>query len=393
MIELLRSFVIDHITSFGGTLYGAKWVLVGVTVLMCVLAYYIAKVSLYFVERLVVRSPGHWDDDLLNERMLRAMAQLAPAIFVYNVLPIIFYGDMYLPSWIMVGTEFYILWAVVHIFTIFINNLYHALAKRKSTQDYAVKGIFQMMRLVAVCVGVIIGLSILLGREPTAILTTIGASAAVLMLVFKDTILGLVASVQLTANKMLKRGDWIEVEKLNVNGEVIDVSLTTVKVRNWDNTISTIPPYTLVSDAFRNYEGMRESGGRRVYRSIYIDVNSIRFCSAEEINKLADAGMLEGVEVDKAGKMVNIQLLRSYIEAFLKQDARVNQSMLSMVRELDPTPHGLPLQMYFFTASTEWVTYEHSQSDIFDHIYAVVNMFGLRIFQSPAGADLQTFKG
>ena len=245
-----------------------------------------------------------------------------------------------------------------------------------------------MLKLIIIGVGVIIGVSILIGRSPVTIITALGASAAILMLVFKDTIMGLVASVQLTANNMLHRGDWIEAPKHGANGEVLDVSLTTVKVRNWDNTVTTVPPYSLVSESFKNYEPMRTSGGRRVDRAIYIDANTVRFCPADELASLEAEGWLEGLDIDTASRFVNLRLLRNYLEHYLATNELVNPDLLHMVRQLDPTPSGLPLQLYFFTRSTVWQEYENAQSDIFDHVYAVISRFGLRIFQTPAGADL-----
>lgn len=387
MLETFRTFIIENVATIGGQ-FAADAVLLVSTAVGAVVTYFLAKWLLRGLEIVVLRSPSEWDDDLLNERMLRAMAQLAPALTVDWALPAFFTGQSGFPDWLGMLTSLYILWAVIHMITIFIGNLYNALARRDAMKVYAVKGIFQMLKLVTMGVGVVIGLSILLGKEPTAILAAIGASAAVLMLVFKDTILGLVASVQLTANSMLHRGDWIEADKYGVNGEVIDVSLTTVKIRNWDNSVATIPPYTLISDSFRNYQAMRDSGGRRVDRAILIDVNTVRFCTASEIEALAGKGLLDGLEINGAEGVINLQLLRRYLERFISTDSRVNISMLHMVRQLAPTPTGLPLQLYFFTKQTAWKDFEAIQSDILDHVYAIVNEFGLAMFQSPAGTDI-----
>lgn len=359
-----------------------------VIAVVAVATYYITKGMLYFIDMLVAYTPTTWDDDLLTHRLLRAVAQLAPALVVNKLLPTLFVESPVMHHWTKVFTAFYILWAVVHLLTIFTGNLYIAFSHRSSFRRYAVKGVFQMVKLVLIGVGVVVGASIIVGKSPTAILTAIGASAAVLMLVFKDTIMGLVASVQLTANNMLRRGDWIVADSHGINGEVEDVSLTTIKVRNWDNSISTIPPYTLVSDSFRNYQAMRDMGGRRVDRSILIDVNTISFLSTESIERLRGHGFLEGVSSDALAEPINIKLLRYYLEHFLTHDKRVNHKMLTMVRQMAPTTAGLPLQLYFFTHSTGWKDFEHVQSDIMDHVYAVVQEFGLRLYQSPAGTDL-----
>lgn len=388
MFEAIREFLADHITCTGATtIIGI--LLLAFTAIMAVVAYYIVKRLLELVEHIVRRSPTDWDDDLVDMRLLKAVSQLAPAIIVRWVLPGFFGSDPVSFHWLSAVTSLYIVWAAVRVVTILIGNLYRALAQRPKYKYYAIKGIFQMVKLIVIGLGVIIGISILIGRSPVTIITALGASAAILMLVFKDTILGLVASVQLTANNMLHRGDWIVADKHGANGEVVDVSLTTVKVRNWDNSITTVPPYSLVSESFKNFEPMRVSGGRRVDRAIYIDVNSVRFCTSEELSSLSEEGWLDGLDIDMAARTVNLGLLRNYLEHYLATCELVNSGLLHMVRQLDPTPSGLPLQLYFFTHTTEWQAYEKAQCDIFDHVYAIIGRFGLRIFQTPAGNDLK----
>ena len=387
MFETIREYLAEHITCAGApTIIGL--LLLVATGVLAFAAYYVVKKLLEIVERIIYHSPTDWDDDLFNMRLLKAVSQLAPAIMVRWALPGFFGSDPKSFYWLSAVTSLYIVWAAVRIVTIFIGNTYSALAARPRYKFYAIKGIFQMLKLIIIGVGVIIGVSILIGRSPVTIITALGASAAILMLVFKDTIMGLVASVQLTANNMLHRGDWIEAPKHGANGEVLDVSLTTVKVRNWDNTVTTVPPYSLVSESFKNYEPMRTSGGRRVDRAIYIDANTVRFCTADELASLEAEGWLEGLDIDTASRVVNLRLLRNYLEHSLATNELVNPDLLHMVRQLDPTPSGLPLQLYFFTRSTVWQEYENAQSDIFDHVYAVISRFGLRIFQTPAGADL-----
>lgn len=366
------------------------WILLAGIALTAVAAYYVSKIVLYGIGYLVDKSPTKWDDDLIDHRFLRAVSQLAPALVIDRLLPAFFRAnEIDYVHWIKVLTSFYILWAIVHILVIFIGNLYVGMSNRKRTQPYAVKGIFQMLKLVVWGVGIIIGISILIGKEPVAILTALGASAAILMLVFKDTILGLVASVQLTANKMLHKGDWIVVDRHGANGEVEDVSLTTVKVRNWDNSVTTIPPYALISESFRNYQPMRRIGGRCIERSIYVDANSVRFCTPAELNELDRRGWLDGIDVSKASEQVNLTLFRRYMEKYLGKHKDVSKQMLKMVRQMPPTPAGLPVQLYFYTPKTGWKDYEHLMADIFDHVYAVIGIFGLRVFQSPAGADVR----
>lgn len=243
-----------------------------------------------------------------------------------------------------------------------------------------------MMKIAVVCVVAIIIISILIDKNPGYILTALGASAAVLMLVFKDMIMGLVAGVQLSANDMLRPGDWISMPKYGADGSVLEVTLTTVKVRNWDMTITTIPPYALVSDSFQNWRGMQESGGRRVKRSIYIDMRSISFVPQEQQEEFKEKGWLDNIEREDH-IVVNLHVFRNYLEDYLRHHPRVNKDLTIMVRQLQPTVQGLPLELYFFYAGTEWLPYEHLQSEIFEHVFAMLPNFGLRVFQSPMGID------
>lgn len=391
MIESLQTYIAENITPVCGPAASSALLLASLA-LAAVAAYYIAKLLLILLEKAVLRSPTDWDDDLLNSRFTRGVSQLAPALVVAVLLPRLFSAQSHLLQWIHILTRLYVLWAVVRIVVIFIGNLYEAFARRENLKLYAVQGIFQMLKLVVIGLGIIIGISILINKTPVAIITALGASAAVLMLVFKDTILGLVASVQLTANQMLHKGDWISVPGHGANGTVEAISLTTVKVRNWDNSVTTIPPYSLVSESFNNFEPMRSSGGRRVSRAVYIDVNSVRFCPENEISRLRRQGWLDGLDISDDARIVNLRLFRDYIERYLATNRNVNSDMLYMVRQLDPTPSGLPVELYFFTRTTEWKDYEHIQCDIFDHIYAVAGEFGLSIFQTPAGKDLTHLK-
>lgn len=386
MIETVKSFLNEQMGGAANSVAVDAVILTGIA-LVAVVSYFLTKGVLYLLDHAVRRTETTWDDDLLNHRLMRGVAQLAPALIANSMLPMFFDDTTAFHHWAKVLTSFYIVWAVVHVVNVCFSNLYTALSRRPAFKSYAVKGVFQMCKLVTIGLGVIVGLSLLVGKTPLAIITAIGASAAVLMLVFRDTILGLVASVQLTANRMLHKGDWIVAPKYDVNGEVTDVSLTTVKVRNWDNSISTIPPYSLVSDSFRNYQAMREAGGRRVERSVLIDFNSVRFLQDSEIEELSNKGFIDAGAAEEASGEANVTLLRRYMERYLAQNSAVNHDMIQMVRELDPTPQGLPLQLYFFTRVTEWKQFEALQSDVMDHFYAIVAKFHLRMFQAPAGSD------
>lgn len=385
MFQQFSEFLAMNITGAGSGVIIGVILLTGIA-LAAVIGYFLTKWTLELFEKLISRTKTKSDDDLLNPLMLRAISQLTPAIVVNWLLPGLFGTSVSAIKWLTALTSLYILWAAVRIVTIFFDNLYNAFLHRRRFRAYAVKGIFDTFKLIAICIGVIVGLSIIIGKSPVVIITALGASAAVLLLIFQDSILGLVASVQFTANKLMTRGDWIEDKSHDINGEVIEVSLTAVKVRNWDNSVSTVHPYALMKGSFRNYQPMRRSGGRRVDRSIFIDLNTVRFLTADELTPLRDEGFITDEEM--SARQVNLKLLRSYLERYLVNHDNVRHDMTTMVRQLEPTPSGLPLQLYFFIDNVAWEAYEALASDIFDHVYAVVSLFGLHMFQTPAGTDL-----
>jgi miniconductance mechanosensitive channel len=246
-----------------------------------------------------------------------------------------------------------------------------------------------MIKLVVTCVGAIIIISIIINKSPLALLTGLGAGTAILMLVFQDTIKGLVAGVQLIANDMLRPGDWITVPKYGADGDVLEVTLTTVKVQNWDKTITTVPPYALINDSFQNWRGMFDIGGRRVKRSINIDMNTVRFCTEAEMEKFKQQEWMKDFEA--TGKEeVNLYIFRHYVEYYLRNHPKVNQKMIMTVRQLQPTAEGIPIELYFFSADTGWLNYEHLQAEVFDHIIAMLYIFNLKVFQKPSGTDMQS---
>lgn len=386
MTESINTFLEEHITGPHSTAIIQALELAGIA-LCAFLSYYIFLRLESVIVRLIKRTSTKWDDDLLNQKFIRAFSMLMPALFVAWALPKFFDSSDSSINWVRILTRCYILWTVIFIIWTLLGNLLTAFSRRKRLRPYAIKGVFQMVKLLVVGIGLILTVSIIANRSPLSILMLLGASAAVLMLVFKDTILGFVASVQLTANNMVKKGDWIVAENHGANGEVTDISLTTVKIRNWDNSITTVPPYSLISESFKNYQPMRTSGGRRVDRSILIDANSVRFCTPEEIHRLEERGLIRGTAATEATTMINLRLLRDYLEDYLAGHEAVRNDMLLMVRQMDPTATGLPLQLYFFTSVTEWKAFERIQSDIFDHVYAVIQEFGLKIYQVVGDRD------
>ncbi len=335
------------------------------------------------------RTVTDWDDDLLNPHVLKAFSQLMPAICVAILLPGTFHLGEKFHAWIVRLTELYILWASIHLIIVFLRGVQAALDRRELLRQHNLEIVRQTIVLIIVIIGIIIGLGILINRDPLAILAGLGASAAVLMLVFRDTILGLVAGVQLTLNQMLAPGDWIVANKAGANGEVIEIKLTTIKVRNWDNSIVTLNPYTLFTDSFQNYNAMRQSGARRVSRSIYIDQTTIRFSTPEEIRSLRDEGLIDESVTDET-RIVNLTLLRRYMERWLESNPLVihegtgRPELTLMARQLQPTPQGVPFELYFFTSLTQWKPFEHLQADVFDHLYAMIPRFGLSAYQAPS---------
>lgn len=332
-----------------------------------------------FIHRLTAKTKAKWDEALFNRRLLIAFSRLLPPIIWYLFLPMAFATTPTLLLILQKACLIYLVVTTLRLISTFLSTLYELSSNHEKLRHRPLKGIYQMVQLIAILVGVIIMISILIDKDATTILAGLGASAAVMMLIFKDSILGLVAGIQLSANDMLRPGDWITMSKYGADGYVIEVSLTTVKVQNFDKTITTLPPYALVSDSYQNWRGMWENGGRRIKRSLFIDMNSIRFCpSAAEPASVADQA---------ADAPVNLRLYRQYVLDYLERHPHVKNDMMKMVRQLPSTPQGLPLEVYCFADTTEWVEYERIQDEIFDHLIAVLPRFGLRIYQQPAGAD------
>ena len=324
------------------------------------------------IHKITTRTKAKWDDYLFNTEMMKAFTRMIPPIMLYILTPLAFSKSPQLLNFILKVCLIYLDIVTILLIGTFLNSLYNISSEHEKLRNRPLKGIYQMIKLITITIGIIILISILMDQDPTSILAGLGASAAVLMLIFKDSILGLVAGVQLSANDMLRPGDWITMNKYGADGYVIEVSLTTVKVQNFDKTITTIPPYALVSDSFQNWRGMRETGGRRIKRSINIDTNTIHFCNKKtNINE----------------RIVNLAIFRNYITDYLNNNPKVNKDLMIMVRQLQPASEGMPLEIYCFSDTPEWIPYETLQSEIFEHVMAMAKEFNLRIFQRPAGTD------
>lgn len=365
-------------------------------------------------KRLAKRTRNTWDDLIIERRIIHKMMHIIPAVLVYILLPFAFSSEEN-PQILLLLQRFCLIY-IIGVSLRFINaslNIIHEIYNRKETfKNKPLKGFIQIIQVMVFFIGFIFIISVLINKSPVSLFAGLGASAAILILVFKDTILGFVAGIQLSANDMLRAGDWITMEKYGANGTVIEVTLNAVKVRNFDNTITTIPPYALVTDAFQNWRGMSESAGRRIKRSIHIDMNSVGFCTPEmlekfrqiallrdyidtkeeELHRYNEAHHLDGSIRVNGRRQTNLGVFRAYLLRYLQSLPEVNKQLTYMVRHLQPTDTGLPIELYFFSSVKEWVPYENLQADVFDHILAVIPEFGLSVFQNVSGSDLRALR-
>ena len=392
-----------------------RWVVLGFIVAIAFVSDFVCRqLLLRVVKRIVARTKATWDDILFEDRVLRRLCHIVPPVLIYFLLPLAFPPESGMVAFVLKLLLIYVIAVVLRFVNAFLKALHDVADQKEELQGKPLKGLMQTGQVIAFFVCIILIISILIDKSPARLLAGLGASAAILMLVFKDSIMGLVSGIQLTANDMLHVGDWISMSKYGVNGRVTEVTLNTVKVRNWDNTIVTVPPYLLISDSFQNWRPMQDSGGRRVMRSVNIDMNSVRFCTPEMLDRfrkirllkdyideterlIAESNEQAGVENDPEPvnglHQTNLGVFRAYLERYLRSLAGINQEMMLMVRQLQPTEKGLPVELYFFSKVTEWTVYEKVQADVFDHVLAVIPEFGLRVFQNPAGSDVRDMKG
>jgi miniconductance mechanosensitive channel len=384
--------------------------------ILCSISFYIAKnYVLVLIHKLTTASKNTWDDVLFEHQVFSRLSLLVPFILLLLLTPYFLAADSLLANVLITfaktGLCFQIAYTISSVLNV-INNIY----QQTATERYLpLNSTLQVIKLVVYLVATILAISQILDRSPLYLLSGLGALTAVLILVFQDTIKGLVASIQISANRMVAPGDWIELPKYGADGDVIEIGINTVKIKNFDNTITTVPTYALTSDSFKNWRGMFSSGGRRVKRAIVIDVGSILFYNQEQLEALASVQLITDYLADKKAEiqkqtsemvsnstitastintrqLTNIGTFRAYINAYLKQHPKVHHEMTCMVRQLPATEVGLPLELYFFSSDQNWVNYEAIQADIFDHLYAAAPLFGLRVFQHPSGFDWQSEK-
>jgi len=363
------------------------------------------RVVLSIVRVLVRRSKTNWDDFLLERRFFSRLAHITPALVISGTAYLFADAQAAIERFAMV----YMFLAGLGVFFAFLSALEDIYGTYQISKNRPVRGYVQLVKIIVAVFVILVAVSTLMDRSPLILLSGLGAMTAVLLLIFKDSILGLVASIQISMNDMVRIGDWIEMPKFGADGDVIDITLHTVKVQNWDKTITTIPAYALISDSFKNWRGMSESGGRRIKRSISIDMSSIKFCDEEMLDRYQkyqlitdyvksrrtevtadnESRKIDTSELINGRRLTNIGTFRAYLGEYLRQNKDITQEMTFLMRQLQPTENGLPLEIYVFSADKDWINYEGIQADIFDHLLAALPMFDLRVFQRPSGHDFQ----
>lgn len=432
-MKIVYRFILDYVREFSGLDFLAKPVAALTCLTIIVLAAGIAhfltrKILLQIVSRIAKRTKTTWDDILIKNKVFKGLAHLAPAFILYftsdfsfptlhqefstldpsviETLSLDYY--LSLAGFLATVSRIYFILIIVYVSNSFLN----AVLDIYNTTDYShhrsIKGYLQLVKIFIFFMAGILIISILLDKDPTVLIAGLGAMAAVLLLVFKDTILGFVASIQLSANDMLKIGDWIEMRSRGADGTVTDITLNTVKVQNWDKTIATIPTYALVAESFSNWKGMEESGGRRIKRAVNIDMASVKFCDSDMLNRFEKFEIIRDYVKEKEREIseynlskhipdedvisrrrqTNVGIFRKYLEVYLHNHPMIRQDLTFLVRQLHPTSKGLPIEIYVFSKDIRWANYEAIQADIFDHILAVVPEFELKVFQEPTGADI-----
>ena len=387
---------------FSGQWY-TSYLLIG---MLCLVAYFItSRILLRTVSHLFKKTSTKFDDILIEQRVFNKLPFLVPLVILYNSKDLLYWNNL---------LDRVILSTIALIFLYSLNALINALNEMFKLTDlskkFSIKSYTQIGKLLINIFGIIVVIAVLTGNSPVYLLSGLGALTAVLILVFKDTILSLVSSVQISSNDLFKVGDWVEAPQFGADGDVIDIALHSVKIQNWDKTISVIPTNKLIDSSFKNWRGMAESGGRRIKRSINIDMSSIKFCTNEMIDRYSKYNVIANyikVKLEEVQRfniennitdeslingrsLTNIGTFRAYIEGYLRNHNKIHDEMTFLVRQLSPSANGLPIEIYVFSNDTDWLNYEKIQADIFDHLLAVVSEFELKVFQNPSGSDFKS---
>ena len=410
MLEIIKNWMTSQGLDLFAADISARGLIFVLIIILSIISYWLSK---HFILKglgaIISRTTTQWDDIILRKKVFNRLAYLAPAIVIYLSIPIPFVGYDWFIAIVNGAALIYMIAMGILAMDAFLNASLDIYKTYEVSNRIPIKGFIQVFKIIIYFTSGIFIISILLNKTPIYLFSSLGALTAVLMFIFKDAILGFVAGIQLSANRMVAQGDWIEMPKYGANGDIIEIALTTVKVQNWDKTITTIPTYALITESFKNWRGMSESGGRRIKRSISIDINTIQFCTEDMLNRFSKIQYISGyieekkIELQESNKleqvdhsspvngrrMTNIGTFRAYVKAYLTNHPMINKEMTLLIRQLAPTEHGLPIEIYVFSKDQEWVNYESIQSNIFDHILAVVPEFDLRVFQDPSGMDFR----
>lgn len=410
MLELLQNWLLDLGLAEGLSFFVARATAIAAILALGAIAGLVVK--RYIVSALtyvISKSSSRWHAAVLRQKAFKRLAHLAPAVVYYSFMPLALGGHDSLIAVIRSGLLIYMIVILVLVLDALLSTAEDIYRSSREPRQIPIKGFVQGLKIVLYSLAAIFVVSILLNKTPVFLLSGLGALAAVMMLVFRDSILGFVAGIQLAANRMVAVGDWIEMPKYGADGDVLEVALTTVKVQNWDKTITTIPTYALISESFKNWRGMADSGGRRIKRAVNIDIGCIRFCDEEmlerfgriqhisayiekkkaELEEFNQSANVDNTSLANGRRMTNIGTFRAYVIAYLRHHPMINLNMTFLVRQLPPTRYGLPIEIYVFSKDKVWANYEAIQGDIFDHILAVAPEFDLRVYQNPTGTDFR----
>jgi len=414
MKTTLRDWITDWLNGLGVeetyTVYLKLIILLFILFIICyVTNLLVKKIFIRYIRLVIKKTKTLWDDALVENKVFISLSHIAPAIVIYLATPYVFEDFPGAIPFIFRLVNAYISIVLIIFIINFLNTCKYYSENTKLFKDNPLDSYFQLIKIAIYIIGGIIILSVLLNKSPLYFFSALGAMTVVLLLVFKDTIMGFVASIQLSANDMIRIGDWVSMPKYGADGDVIEINLTTIKIQNWDKTVTTIPTYAFISESFKNWRGMSESGGRRIKRSLNIKISTIKFCTAEMLERFKKFQLIKDYieeqsnkieeynnenKIDKSylinGKhLTNIGIFRVYAEAYVKNNPDINLDLTCMVRQLLPTEKGLPIEIYTFSNRQEWVEYEDIMSDMFDHLIASVPEFELEIFQNPTGTDFR----
>jgi miniconductance mechanosensitive channel len=404
----IEDFGLDPILA----LYLKLLTLIVLLFIICILSWYIAKIIIVnFVNKIFLKTKVVWDDVLVEKKVFEKMAYLVPAFIIVLVAPYIFGDFPKVIKYAIILSNIFIIVVIIRSTITLLSAVDEILSNTIILKDKPITTYIQVLKIGVYFIGGILVLSLVLGKSPFYFLGAMGAMTAILLLIFKDTILGFVASIQMSVYDMVRVGDWISMPKYDADGDVMSINLNTVKVQNWDKTITTIPTYAFITDSFKNWRGMSDSGGRRIKRAIYLQVSSFKFCDDETLSQFKKYKLIQDYIIEKENdvqkfnskindneidsvnnrRMTNIGVFRIYAEKYIAAHPNINAEMTLMVRQLESTSKGLPLEIYCFSSEREWVKYENIISDIFDHLFTITSEFGLEVFEEPTGNDFRNF--